>query len=261
VTRDSGVGVQAQELARRLQLELGEALVGVYVHGSVALGCFSPGVSDLDLIVVSRRRTSHGEKAELVEILAQTSGNPAELEIHFLAQPDFEPWRHPTPFDFHYSDDWRAALQADLEAALARQQEPDPDLAAHIAVARRRGVAVFGPPPAEIFPEVPWEDYADALLRDLRWVSEGGIREPLYRVLSPARVWATLATKEIHSKETAAAWALERARPDMRPLLASALARYRGETDGFLADEETLRSFVAYAEAEVAPIASRYARS
>jgi hypothetical protein len=108
---------------------------------------------------------------------------------------------------------------------------------------------------------VPWEDYADALLRDLRWVSEGGTSEPLYRVLSPPRVWATLATGEIHSKETGAAWALERARPDVRSLLASALARYRGETDDFTADEETLRRFLAYVEAEVSPIASRYARS
>ena len=33
-------------------------LVGVYLHGSVAMGCFNPLKSDLDLIVVAERPLS-----------------------------------------------------------------------------------------------------------------------------------------------------------------------------------------------------------
>jgi hypothetical protein len=45
----------------------------------------------------------------------------------------------------------------------------DPDLAAHVKVARNSGIALVGLPPQDVFPEIPWEDYADALRRDLEW--------------------------------------------------------------------------------------------
>ena len=31
---------------------LGENLVGIYLHGSLAMGCFNPQKSDIDLIIV-----------------------------------------------------------------------------------------------------------------------------------------------------------------------------------------------------------------
>lgn len=32
--------------------ELSENLVGIYLHGSLAMGCFNPSRSDVDLVVV-----------------------------------------------------------------------------------------------------------------------------------------------------------------------------------------------------------------
>jgi predicted nucleotidyltransferase len=247
---------QAQDLGRRLSEALGGMLVGVYVHGSVALDTFRSGLSDLDVIAVARRRTNVAEKRLLVEILAEADENPAELEFHFLAEPDLDPWRHPAPFDFHYSDNWRGALRSDLEHTLTRQGDTDPDLAAHLTVVRARGIPVQGPPPTDVFPVIPWNDYVDALLRDLKWVGERGTTSPVYCVLSPARVWATLATREIHSKDSGGAWAVDRLPANLRPVLAGALARYRGETDEFSVDPETLKQFLVYVEAEVRPIAA-----
>jgi predicted nucleotidyltransferase len=246
----SDVRAQAERLAERLQAALGDNLIGVYLHGSMALGAFNPQLSDLDVLAVARRRTSDDEKREVVGILAGASENPAPVEFHLLASGDLQPWRHPSPFDFHYGDIWRDALQDDLADALARQGDTDPDLAAHITVVRSCGVGLLGPPPEDVFPQVPWEDYADSLMRDLRWVRETERPAPVYRVLSPARVWATLATGEIHSKETGGAWALERIPVDLQPVLARALAQYRGETAGFDVDESTLERYIAYVETE-----------
>lgn len=256
--REEGLAVrrQAQDLGQRLRDVLGDTLTGVYVHGSVALGTFRPGLSDLDVIALTSRRTDATEKRLLVEILAEADENPAELEFHLLAESDLDPWRHPAPFDFHYSDTWREPLRSDLDQTLARQGEADPDLAAHVTVTRARGIAVQGPPPSDVFPEVPWDDYVDALLRDLMWVSERDKTSPVYRVLSPARIWAALATREIQSKESGGAWALDRLPADLRPVLARALARYRGETEAFSVDPETLKQFLAYVEAEVRPMAA-----
>ena len=38
--------------------ELGSHLVGVYLHGSLAMGCFNPEASDVDLLVVAARQPS-----------------------------------------------------------------------------------------------------------------------------------------------------------------------------------------------------------
>lgn len=249
--RDAGVRLQAQELAQQLVESLGAELVGVYVHGSVALGTFNPAVSDLDVIAVTRRRTNVDEKHMVIEILARTSGHPAPIEFHMLSESDFRPWRHPTPFDFHYSDIWSDASRSDLPDALARQREADPDLAAHVTVARTHGLTLHGPPAREVFPEVPWSDYVDSLLGDLQWIRQTEQPEPEYRVLSPARIWATLATQDVHSKESGAVWALKWVQPDFRSLLAAALARYRGKTEEFAADADTLERFAAYIEGEV----------
>jgi predicted nucleotidyltransferase len=248
---------QAGVLAGRLRAALGEALVGVYLHGSIVLGGFNPDLSDLDVLAVARRRTTTREKRRLIEILADASGHPAPLEFHLLAQEDLEPWQHPTPFDFHYGDVWRDALRADLAEALGRQSNPDPDLAAHLTIVRQHGVALEGPPPADVFPEVPWNDYADSLLRDLRWARSTDRPLPVYRVLSPARIWATFATREIQSKDSGAVWALERIRADLRPVLADALAHYRGETASFDVDGAAMDRYGAYVETEVLAIASR----
>jgi predicted nucleotidyltransferase len=255
--REAEARLQASDLASRLHAFLGEALVGVYLHGSIVLGGFNPELSDLDVLAVARRRTTVEEKRRLIEILADASGHPAPLEFHLLDQADLRPWQYPTPFDFHYSDVWRDALRADPAEALGRQGPFDPDLAAHLTVVRRHGVTLGGPPPAEVFPDVPWDDYVDSLVRDLRSTRSTGKPLPAYRVLSPARIWATLATGEIQSKDSGAAWALDSIRADLRPLLADALARYRGETTAFDADEAALDRYGAYVEAEVLALASR----
>src|SRR5206468_9047072 len=130
--RDAEARRQASDLASRLRASLGETLVGVYLHGSIVLGGFNPELSDLDVLGVTRRRTTFEEKRRLIEIVADASGRPAPIEFHLFDEADLRPWQHPTPFDFHYSDVWRDALRADPAEALSRQGPLDPDLAAHV---------------------------------------------------------------------------------------------------------------------------------
>jgi hypothetical protein len=112
------------------------------------------------------------------------------------------------------------------------------------------GVALHGPPPTEVFPTVPRGDYADAMMNDLRWT----LREhpdDLYGALSPVRVWAGIADPEtIHTKESAARWALERIPAEHRPTLEHALAIYRGERGNDL-DPEAVRALAVFVAARV----------
>jgi aminoglycoside adenylyltransferase-like protein/nucleotidyltransferase-like protein len=228
------------ELVQGLGEVLGDELVGVYLHGSLALGCFNPALSDLDVLVVTRQPLTPHRREALGMLLARVP----RLEIHFLSESDLTTWRHPASYDLHF----------DTKQRLFGPGE-DYDLAAHLTVVHHRGAALAGPTPADVFPEVPWEDYEDSLRRDLAWCREHG--SELYAVLSPARIWATLTDRAVHSKASGAAWALERAPDEFRPLLQRALEVYRAGASEPAFDPDEVRRFADFVMEQLRPSRSR----
>jgi len=200
-----------KEFQRGLLDALGESLVGIYLHGSLAMGGFNPARSDLDLLVVTERPLTAESKRRLIAVLLQLPGKPRPIEISFLSRGDLRPWRHPTPYQLHYSEDWRSRYEELLCTEAWREQNEqqltDPDLAAHITVLRERGVCLHGRPIREVFPEVPRADYIDAIVRDLHWAKERLAEDPVYFVLNACRVYAYLKEGRILSKAEAGAWA------------------------------------------------------
>jgi predicted nucleotidyltransferase len=104
----------AERLAADLAVILGGGLVGVYLHGSVAMACFNPDRSDVDLLVVTRQGLSPTRRRAVDELMLTRSGAPYPLEITILTADQLRPWRHPAPFDFHYSEVWRGSLEQQL---------------------------------------------------------------------------------------------------------------------------------------------------
>ena len=225
---------QVDAVVAALAQILGADLVGLYLHGSAVLGCFGPH-SDVDLVAVSRRGLVEDERRRLVARLLDVSapyepqGAPRPIELDLVTDDGLRPWRYPTPFDFHYGESHRARFEAG-EVELWEEKESR-DLAAHITILRRAGSVITGPPVADVFPEVPWEDYADALTHDLDWCRTRFAELPRYGVLSIARIWATLSTRQPHSKAGSAEWALPRLPAALQPVLEHGLAVYRGEAD------------------------------
>lgn len=218
------------DLVRGMRGVFGEGLVGVYLHGSLSLGCFNPALSDIDVLVVTKRPLTSTEREGLAPLLAAGG----RIEISFLSEPSLRRWRHPAPYDLHFA--WKGSR-------LVGPGE-DHDLAAHVTVARHGGVALLGPPPTDVLPDVPWEDYEDSLRRDLETCGEHG--GGIYAVLSPARIWATLTEHVVHSKATGAAWALDRAPHEFRPLLSRVLETYRTGTSEPRFDRDEVRPFVDF---------------
>lgn len=225
---------QVEEAVAGLTAILGDHLVGVYLHGSAVLGCFGAN-SDIDLLVVSRRPLIEDERRRLVARLLKISapGEPAgvrrPIELDLVLATALRPWRYPTPFDFHYGESHRARFEAgELEPW---ELDENPDLAAHVTVVRHAGIAIKGRPIADVFPEVPWDDYAHALGNDLSWFRDRLTEIPRYAVLSGPRIWATLATGIPHSKASGAEWALPRLSAELRPVLEHGLTLYRGDAE------------------------------
>lgn len=113
-------------------------LVGVYVHGSAALGGMSKW-SDLDILVI----TESGEGAALLgKSLLFDSGEPRPLELSVVTSSAAGGPKHPWPFVLHVNS-------ADNRSQLG-SINGDPDLIAHYPVVREAGIALIGPKPKDV---------------------------------------------------------------------------------------------------------------
>ena len=91
----------------RFQRIVGENLVGVYLHGSLAFGCLNPAASDVDVLVVVRDRLDATTKRRLADALIALSRDapPKGVELSVVARAALREFRYPTPYEFHFSND------------------------------------------------------------------------------------------------------------------------------------------------------------
>jgi streptomycin 3"-adenylyltransferase len=243
----------ADNVTAELRMELGEDLVSVVVHGSLAMGCYHAPKADVDLLaVVAQRLTPERRRAVTAALFdvhdRRESG--AGIEISVVTADAARSAAHPMPFEVHVGDD-----MLDLEAVRSGSfdysgERTDDDLAAHITVARARGVAVFGPPPAEVFSPIPWRHYLDALSTDLDWALERAAVNPVYLVLNACRVLQIDALGEgtVMSKAEGGTWGLSALPAQYGPLIEAALNHYgSAEAEGTAKlDSGALRRFVEF---------------
>jgi streptomycin 3"-adenylyltransferase len=219
-----------EALVPQLRDLLGPNLRGMYVYGSLAFECYNPARSDVDVLVVTRRRMASVTRRDVSVLLRRLS---APLEITFFSRADLEPWRYPTPFDYHFSEEGEAHDRADEY------------FATEIANARVRGVALVGPPPAETLPEVPDQDFLDAVERDLLWARDRIDERPGYAVLNGCRVLAFRRERTVMSKAQAGEWGVRFAPEEYRALVADAATMYAGPQDVPL-NREAVAAFVEW---------------
>lgn len=201
----------AHEVVAIVRDVLGDALIGAYLHGSAVLGGLCP-TSDVDVLAVIDRPTTEPERRVLVDRLLEISGRRARrgpgrpIELTILVQSDVRPWRHPPRVEFLYGE-WR---RDDYEAGFVPGPEPMADLGPEIALALAGNRALAGPPPAHVLDPIPDADLRRAITAGVPSLMDDLESDTRNVLLTLARIWATLATTEITSKDQAAAWALGR---------------------------------------------------
>jgi predicted nucleotidyltransferase len=135
--------VTAQFIKLTLDI-LKDNVMGIYLHGSLAMGCFNPIRSDIDLLVNTHRQIHVEERHLLVNELLALSGSPFPIEVSFLKINDLKPFQFPTPFELHYSEFWRDRFLKDTPSTILEQTNIcDPDIAAHLMVTQKRGICLF----------------------------------------------------------------------------------------------------------------------
>ena len=150
---------------------LGDDLVGVYAAGSIALGAFQAGRSDIDVAVVCRSELPLSSKREVVERLRHEAlACPArglELVVYRQevtrsgrAEPGFELELNTGP-GMEFRVTWRA------------EDRPAEDglfwYGLDRSLLHQSGLPLVGPPASEVFSDLAHEDVSDLLVDSLRW--------------------------------------------------------------------------------------------
>jgi predicted nucleotidyltransferase len=205
---------------------LGPDLVGAYLFGSAVVGGLRPR-SDIDLFVVSMRGTTLEEKRRLVEhLLAVSGGGPRPIELTIVVESEVRPWRHPPTMDFQYGE-W---LRADFEGGnLEPWPKTNPDLASLVTMVLLADRPLLGPPPAETLDPVPPSDHIEAMVAGIEPLLHDLESDTTNVILTLARIWSSLATGTVRSKDDAATWALARLPEEHRTPLVRARAIYLGD--------------------------------
>ncbi|PNG23204.1 aminoglycoside adenylyltransferase family protein [Streptomyces cahuitamycinicus] len=216
-------------LVQLLRTILGASLLGVYLHGSATLGGLRPH-SDVDVLAVVREPTSHEQRRLLTEELLKVSGvgeglRPVELTV--VVQDGVRPWRYPPACEFLYGE-W---LREDFERGMTPAPGPNPDLAPVLTMVLLADAPLLGPGPAELLDPVPAADLRRAIVAGVPELMEQLAADTRNVLLTLARVWSTLDTGGIRSKDAAAEWAAGRLPAEHRPVLARARGVYLGDEE------------------------------
>ena len=124
---------------------LGENLVGIYLHGSLAMGSFNPDSSDVDFLVVTKTPLTPEKRKELAQAMIRLSEHapPKGLEMSVITQEVLRDFTHPTPYEFHFSNEWIERYRNDT-FDYAEDSMVDGDLAAHFTIIKARGLVLSG---------------------------------------------------------------------------------------------------------------------
>jgi len=227
-------------------------IIGVYLYGSSTTTGLGP-VSDVDLLLVTRRSLTLEERTSLVSTLLGLSGwkghaeafpevaNRRPIEVTSLVADDLEPlvaapWR-----DFQFGE-W---LRSDFTQDCMPDPERDPDMVILLATALASHQVLHGPSLGTLVADVPFALLKDAQLAALPALVEdlGGDRRNV--ILTLARALHTVETGAIVPKGQAAVTAAKRVDDAGAELLLAAAREYRGEEEVDWDRESSRVSFLA----------------
>ena len=210
--KDAGDATRLTQVIKdRYQQILPDNLVGIYLHGSLAAGCFQWEYSDIDFLVVVRRPLTVEKKIALVETLYALTPDapPAGFEMSVILEEYCRNIPYPIPYELHYSNRFQLDYEMDSRGFCARMHGQDPDLTAHILDLLAYGAVIHGPSVGRVFDQVKREDALDSIRYDLKDAAEHIHDNPVYYVLNLCRAVAFCRENRAMSKKAGGEWALK----------------------------------------------------
>ncbi|RKX57531.1 MAG: hypothetical protein DRP24_00125 [Thermotoga sp.] len=251
------------DVVKSFRKTLKDNLVGVYLHGSLAMSCFNPNYSDIDMLIVVEREMSVEDKrlfiGDFLDTIKSKKIPKKGIEFSVIQIKYLRNFEYPTPFELHYSKMWKEAYEQNRVDF--SKQNRDPDLAAHIVVTLNRGMCLYGESIDKVFKPIPEKFYVESILHDAKDIERNPMEDPVYSVLNFCRILYYLKEKVVSSKKEAGEWAIEILPEDLKRLVNKALRIYMGDVKEIKWDERRVKNFVEFAFLEVKRLLSSFKNS
>lgn len=221
-----------------------EQFVGMYLHGSLAIGDFNPDTSDIDYLVVIADKISSQRMASLTamhsRIATIDSKWSSEIEGSYIPRGAV---RRYNPGDCHHPRIERG------ETLGIESHDSDWIIQRHIIY--QHGVVIAGPPAKDLIDPVLPDDIRQAVLDLLWWwelqlgdttrIQRSGYRT--YAILTMCRVLYTLEHGTVVTKPAAAHWARETLGDRWSDLIGKALRWRSGKA---IAELDEIMAFIQF---------------
>ncbi len=215
-------------ICRSYKKILKDKLVGIYIHGSAAFGCFRWNTSDLDFLVVVSKPLLPEEKMALIKVLLDLENvSPKKgLEMSVVLEEYCRTFVYSTPYELHFSNAHKAGYKADLAGYCEKMHGTDEDLAAHFTVTKAVGKVLCGKDIIDVFGDVPKAYYVDSIRKDIENAHAEIAQSPVYIILNLCRVLAYVQDGAILSKRDGGLWGIAHLTGEYRELIEAALKSY-----------------------------------
>lgn len=239
------------EMSREI---LGSNLVGIYLHGSAAMGCFHPAASDLDLILIVEEGVLDSAKLAFMNEVIQFNKKapPKGLELSLVKREYCRPFVYPTPYELHFSSGHLEWFLKNPDEYVKRMKGTDKDLAAHFANINQYGIVLFGEEIQTVFDSVPKDYFIDSIWYDVSEAECDILKNPVYVTLNLCRALAYMRKGLILSKKAGGEWGLNNLPQSFHDLIGEALGCYTN-VKPMKTDTENALKFVTYMLSEIRP--------
>lgn len=218
---------------------MGESVIGIYIHGSISLNCFVEGMSDVDILIICNRRINRDERLLISKNIIEIDCKPSHLEMSAIWINDLKPWKHPTPCQFHYSDNWtehyKNLLNGNIkESFIVDEDFCDADIACHAHLTNQSGICIYGRPIKDVFPIIPENDFWNSISNDIDEYDFQAYNSRYFasNILILGRILSYKKEKKILSKYDSGIWALNHVSEKYKYIIDNAIKEwYFGEKD------------------------------
>ncbi len=231
-------------VVKRYKEIMDESLVGIYLHGSLAMGCYTEK-SDIDFLVLVSKPIDFKTKRALIEELLLFQELPEKgIEMSVVLEQYAREFQYPTPFELHYSDMFKNKYKNDKNFIC--ENGVDKDLASHMTLIEHRGVCLYGRQIQEVFKGIPEKYYIDSIIYDIENAKNDIITNPVYITLNLCRALYYLKHNVISSKLEGGNWGIENLPGRYIVTLRSSISIYTNQLHNVEWDNETLIDLADY---------------
>lgn len=211
-------------------------LLAVYLHGSICLGGYVEGQSDVDILAVTRGGMTRASRAALADALLPLHEKPCPIELSVITSEQAK--SVPVFFEFHFSSMHAARYAAHDETnPLLDCGFPDGDLPSYIKLISQCGITLYGEAPDKLLCDISNAQFFESITADIDEFEfdDYGIFDS--NILTLARIASFAYTRRILTKVQGAAWAAEKY-PQFSDLLNRASDAYQHHAHGVYAAGE-----------------------